>query len=110
MRSITWLTLFVALLVAAVPATHAQSLHATSTGLDWLAADHTERVAWGQRMARLFNKQDEFGGAVDACLDEMLADRDDVDLSLLDEARHGDLPMLTANCVLTVQRQATATQ
>jgi hypothetical protein len=110
MRSVTWLSLFAALLVAAVPATHAQSLHATSTGLDWLAADHAERVAWGQRMARLFNKQDEFAGAVDSCLDEMLGDRDDVELSLLDETRQGDLPMLTASCVLAVQRQAAETQ
>lgn len=80
----------------------AQELAASSTGLDWLAADAGQRVAWSQQIARLFNKEDAFGEAVETCLSEGLADRDDVDLSVLNEMRQGDLPMLTAGCVLSL--------
>jgi len=93
-----------AVLAAAVAATSAQAqqLAASSTGLDWLAADASQRVAWSLQIARLFNKEDAFGEAVEVCLSEGLADRDDVDLSVLNEMRQGDLPMLTAGCVLSL--------
>lgn len=93
------------ILALQVPAAKSQHLAATSTGLDWLAADIDQRVAWSHQMARLFNKEDAFGDAVDACLGGMLSEREDLDMAVLDEMRQGDLPMLTAGCVLAVQSQ-----
>ena len=87
------------------PAANSERLASSSTGMDWLAADVEQRVAWSQQMARLFNKEEAFGEAVDACLNGMLADREDLDVAILDEMRQGDLPMLTAGCVVSVQTQ-----
>ncbi len=98
------------ILALQAPAAKSERLAASSTGLDWLAADADQRVAWSQQMARLFNKEDAFGEAVDACLGGMLGDREDLDMAVLDEMRQGDLPMLTAGCVLTVQTQDAPSQ
>lgn len=90
------------MLAAAASGAEAQQLVANSNGFDWLAADLDQRQAWSQQIARLFNKQEAYGEALNACLNDTLADRDDADLAVLDEMRQGDLPMITAGCVLSI--------